>query len=792
MFRNYFLTAWRNLLNNKGYSALNILGLSVGMAIALIIGLWVQYQYSFDRSYPDYSQVYKAHIRFVRNGEKMQISATCLPMSAALRKEIPEIKYAVHTDWMQSHGLVAGENKVFMSGTMVEGDFFKIFPCKTVKGDLATALKNTYSIVLTESTAKSLFGSGDPVGRTVRIDNEHDLTVTAVIKDVPDNSTLRFNYVIPFDYNIQSSDWVRRAATTWDNNSFQTFVALEPKVNYTQIEPKLRPVYDKYVADARQFKSEIFFQPMKDWHIYGDFKDGVAAGGFIDYVRLFTLIGILVLLIACVNFMNLATARSEKRAREVGVRKAIGSRRKDLIAQFLIESLVITLFAGFLGLCLVQLALPSFNLLTKSSIVIPWASAPFWAMMAGYVLLTGLLAGSRPAFYLSSFQPVKVLKGAFHAGRSATFGRRILVVLQFTCSIALIISTFLIYQQIQYAKERPTGYNAERLVMTDGSSDLTRNYPALREEVLASGLVESITRSSSFVTGLWNWSAIQDWNGRLPNESLAMASVDIGDDYFKTMGMQLVAGRTFGGNYATDSSYVILNEAAVKRMRYKTPINQVFTWNIVSHLKVIGVVKDALMQSPFSPAEPTFFRYDPAAASNITYRLSRKVDAPTAIARLGNIFSKYNPSYPFLYHFVDDSYAEKFELEVLVGKLSALFAGLAIFISCLGLFGLAAYTAEQRTREIGIRKVLGATVSQLWYLLSKDFIVLVGISCVVASPVAYYFLHGWLQKYDYRITIGPGVFVLAGVMALLITIATVSFQAIRGAMANPAKNLRSE
>jgi putative ABC transport system permease protein len=279
---------------------------------------------------------------------------------------------------------------------------------------------------------------------------------------------------------------------------------------------------------------------------------------------------------------------------------------------------------------------------------------------------------------------------------------------------------------------------------------------------------------------------------RLPNETLAMASVDIGDDYFKTMGMQLVAGRTFGGNYATDSGSVILNEAAVKRMRYKNPINQVFTWNIVSHLKVIGVVKDALMESPFSPAEPTFFRYDPAAATNITYRLSRKVDAPAAIARLGTIFNKYNPSYPFLYHFVDDSYAEKFELEVLVGKLSALFAGLAIFISCLGLFGLAAYTAEQRTREIGIRKVLGATVSQLWYLLSKDFIALVIISCVVASPVAYYFLHSWLQKYEYRITIGPGVFVLAAAMALLITIVTISFQAIRGAMANPSRSLRAE
>jgi putative ABC transport system permease protein len=792
MFRNYFKTAWRNLTHNKAYSALNILGLAVGMGIALLIGLWVQYQYNYDRNYAGYQQVYMAHIGFVRNGEKMQMDATAPPMAKALHDEIPEVEAAVCTDW-GSHGLVVGENKVYLKGALPEADFFKVFPAAAVKGNLATALKEPYSIVLTESTSKALFRDADPIGKMVRFDNQHDLAVTAIIKDVPANSTLQYSYVIPFSFLVATNDWLKQNSTSWNSNGFETYVRLKPNTTYAQIAPKLKTIYFKYVPDARQFQSEIFFQAMKDWHLYSNFKNGAADGGFIDYVRLFTLIGALVLLIACVNFTNLATARSEKRAREVGVRKAVGSRRKDLIAQFLVESLVITFFAALLGLLLVQLALPSFNLLTRSPIVMPWASGGFWAIMTGYVLLTGLLAGSRPAFYLSSFQPVKVLKGSISAGRSAALPRKILVVLQFSCSIALIISSFLIYEQIQYGKDRPTGYNSDRLVMTDASSDLNRNFPALRDEVMRTGLVASITRSSSEVTHLNAWFMFQDFPGKLPDDVVQLPGVAVADDqYFKTIGMQFVTGKNFVGNYAVDSAYVILNEAAVRRMRLKDPINQVITWNNTSHFKVIGVVKDALMQSPFDAVTPTFFFFNPDWASKVSYRLSRKADVPTSIAGLGTIFNKYNPAYPYLYHFVDESYADKFVLEVLIGRLSALFAGLAIFISCLGLFGLAAYTAEQRTREIGIRKVLGASVSQLWLLLSKDFILLVLISAIVASPAAWYFLQGWLQKYTYRITIGPGVFLVAAAMALLITVITISFQAIKGALANPTRSLRSE
>jgi len=797
MFRNYFLTAWRNLQRNKAYSVLNILGLSIGMAVALLIGLWVVYQYSFDRYLPNYKKVYQAHLRYVDNGEPGQMMATPFPLAGQLRQEIPEIEYSAHTDWMSTHDLLVGERKVFLSGAMASEEFFKIFPYPLLKGRLEGALDDTYSIVLTESTAHSLFGETDPIGKPVRIDNETNLLVKAVIADLPPNSTFNLQYVVPFSYYIQSKDWVRRAsvAGNWNNKSFQTFVSFRPNTDTAQIGAQLKALVKRYDAEGyRLGKHEVFFQRMADWHLYSNFKAGRQDGGFIEYVRLFSVIGVLVLFIACINFMNLATARSEKRAREVGVRKAIGSRRRDLVLQFLIESLVITGIAAAISLLFVQLAIPAFNTLTGSAVTIPLKSPGFWSIMAGYVLATGVLAGSRPAMYLSSFRPVKVLKGPIRTGRYAAVPRQLLVVLQFTCSIALIIGTGLIYRQVQYVKDRPTGYDANRLVLVGGSSDLQRNYPALRNDLLATHLVSLVSKSSVPINALWSWSGIKAWSGQNPGETLALSEVNITDDYFKTVRMPLVAGVDFSGNLAADSLKVILNEAAVKRMRYKDPIGQIITLQSYGErkIKVIGVAKDALMNSPFEPAEPTMFLYNPSDASNIALRLRADADIHTAMAKLAPIFNRYNPAYPFLFEFADKSYAQKFNLEVLVGSLSGLFAGLAIFISCLGLFGLAAYMAEQRTREIGIRKVLGASVANLWLLLTRDFIVLVAVSCVIASPLAFYFMHNWLEKYNYRITIGPGIFLLAAAMALVITILTISFQAVRAAANSPVKSLRSE
>ncbi|HTE00687.1 MAG TPA: ABC transporter permease [Mucilaginibacter sp.] len=790
MIRNYLKIAWRNILSNKVYSALNILGLAAGMAVALIIALWVEYQYSFDKALPNYEQLYQVRRNFNSNGETLTFSTTSLKLADALRNSIPEIEYVAESDWIGSHGLMVGNKKFYMDGAQIGGDFLKMFQYPLVEGNANTALHDAYSIVLTQSTAKALFGDENPVNKTVRVDNKHDLKVTGVLKDLPANSSFQFKYLIPFSYMEQTQDWVKRARTgSFDNNAFQQFVKLKPGISYAQVAAKIRDIEKSEPNNVNAKNSRVIIQPLKDWHLYNEYKNGIADSGFIDYVRIFSLIGVLVLLIAGINFVNLSTARSEKRAKEVGVRKAIGSQRKDLIFQFLTESTLITFISFFFCLLFVQLALPAFNLLTNTSISIPFGNIVFWWAMIGCVLITGLLAGAKPAFYLSSFNPVKVLKGTISGGKSNSLSRRVLVVVQFSCSIALIISTVIIYNQIQYAKDRPTGYNINNLMATDVNDDLGRNYVALKGELLSSGVVQSVTTASTPATEVNSHGDVSNWPGKYPGETVEMGYIGIADDYFKTLGMQLKEGRNFISNFKADTNNIILNEAAVKRLRLKDPVNLVLTFG-TQHLRIVGVVKNALMISPFAAADPTVFYV--GNGGNMIYRLSPNLNTHDAVAKLTTIFNKYNPAFPYTYRFVDDDYNQKFNLEVLIGKLAGIFAVLAIFISCLGLFGLAAFVAEQRTKEIGIRKVLGATVGQVWVLLSKDFVVLVVISCVVASPIAYYFLQNWLLKYDYHIKIGSGVFIVSAVAAILITLVTISFQAIKAALMNPVKSLKSE
>ena len=793
MFKNYLKTSWRNIVKEKGYSGFNILGLAIGMAVALVIGLWVQYQVSYDRWLPAYGQAYKVMVRGSHNGVAEAGEATCLPLADAIKKDVPEVKYVAQADFGSQHSLMVGDKKLYTKGMFAGEDFLKIFEYPLLQGHAEDVLKQPASIVLTRSTAIALFGHTDPVNKIVRLDNLHDVKVSGVLADLPGNSSLTFDYIIPFSYYIQTQDWIRGNLDNWNMDPIQTFVALQPNAGRDRADAALKTMHKKYNHDGYQaLKLEPFLHPLKDWHLYSDFKNGVVSGGFIDYVRMFSIIGMLVLLIACINFTNLSIARSERRAREVGVRKAIGSLKRHIIIQFLMESVLITLMAFVLALMLLSVSLPAFNTLTTSTITIPWSSVSFWGVMLSYVLLTGLLAGSRPAFYLSSFRPVKVLKGAFQTGRTAAPVRKILVVLQFTCSVALIISTVIVYQQIQYARNRPTGFEADRLIMTDASSDIDHNYAALKNDLLRTGLVTGVAKATTPATDLYSWTGVDDWQGRYTDETLGVANVGITDDYFKTVGMQLIKGRNFERGMAADTLDVILNEAAVARMRFKDPVNQIIFWNNRRKIRVIGVVKNALMMSPFLPAEPTFFTYNNSWSSSVMYRLAPGADVGAAIATFAPIFSKYNPAYPYSYHFADERYAAKFSGELLIGKLAGIFAVLAIFISCLGLFGLAAYVAQQRTKEIGIRKVLGASVAQVWMLLSKEFIILVMLSCLIAAPIAFYFMHGWLQTYYYRITIGPGVFIASAAAAIVVTIITISVQAIRAALMNPVASLRSE
>ena len=788
MFRNYFKSAWRNIVATVGYSTLNIAGLATGMAIALLIGLWVFDQYSYDKFLPDYGRLYRVQRNYDSNGDTLTFRTTSIKLADVLKNEIPEIEYVAESDWMGSHGLTVGDKKLYLEGGQVGIDFLKMFQFPLLKGNAGTVLNDPYSIVLTESTAKSLFGNEDAMNKTVRFDNKSDLKVTGILKDVPSNSSISFNYLVPSSYAYQFYNR-KDAVQSFGNNNLQIFVKLKPGISYAQAAPKLRNIEHTEKSSVNAMNSYVTLQPMVRWHLYSNYVNGKDTAGFLEYVKMFTIIGVLVLLIACINFTNLTTARSEKRAKEVGVRKAIGSQRKDLVIQFLMESFLLTFIAALFALLFVALALNPFNALTGSKIILPMASAFFWIMLLAGVAFISLIAGGRPAFYLSSFNPVKVLKGTMHTGRPASWPRKILVVTQFTCSIALIISTIIIYQQIQHAKNRPSGLALNRLMTTDVNNDIEKNFIAIKNELLQKRIAEAVTTASSPATNIYWHTDIDQWPGKNTGETVEMGCIFTSPDYFTTLGMKINEGRDFAG--PADTLSVIFNEAAIKRLRIKDPVGQVIKWG-GRQFTIAGVVKDALMISPFKAADPTMFYWQPDIQGNMMYRLTAGIKTQDAIAQLTDIFNRYNPSYPYIYSFADTDYAQKFNLEVLIGKLSGLFAALAIFISCLGLFGLAAYVAEQRTKEIGIRKVLGASVSQMWMLLSKDFIVLVLISCVIASPLTLYFLKDWLQKYEYRISIGPSVFLWAALMAITITIITISFQAIKAAVANPVKSLRTE
>ncbi|MHA4812134.1 ABC transporter permease [Flavitalea flava] len=797
MLITYLKTAWRGIVRNKVYSGLNIFGLAIGMAVALLIGLWIYYQCSFDRFTPGYAQAYQVKYNFLDNGAVSTQPEIAIPLADALKNDIPEIActalaFGPDNYGSQSDILRVGDKKISPVELTAGEDFLKIVQLPILQGRADKALSDPNSIVLTESVAKALFGNTDPMGKVVCASNFVNFKVTAVLKDLPPNSTLQFGVILPWSYF--ATGWVRMSSTNWNHNLFKLYASLKPNVDYAQVAPKIKGLVEKYAPTTySMLKQQVIMQPMEDWHLYNVYKNGVASGGLIDYIWMFGVIGILVLVIACINFTNLSTARSEKRAREVGIRKVIGSSREALIGQFLMESVILTFLSFVLSLLLIQLVLPSFNALAGTQIDIPYTNGWFWLIMVSYVLLTGLLAGSRPAFYLSSFQPVKVLKGKISIGASAIQSRKVLVVLQFTCSIALISSTIVVYQQIQYGLNRPRGYDPNRLLFTEGWG---MPFAALKQEVLETGVVTSITQSLSPVTDVYSHNVIDAWPGKLPNEALLSAGMAVGDtDYFKTVGMQLVAGRNFTGNAGDDSASVILNEAAVKRMRLNQPLNQIIHWQlswVPRNLRVVGVVKDVLTNAPFAPAEPAIYVWQPGWSFTTMYRLSPNVSTSVAMERLKPIFTKYHRDYAFQYHFVDEKYAEKFAVEKLVGRLAGIFATLAIFISCLGLFGLIACVAEQRTREIGIRKVLGASVSQVLVLITKDFIVLVGISCVIASALAFYFLRHWLDGYYYRIDLGVGVFVGSAVGAICIAVVTVSFQALKAALMNPVESLRGE
>lgn len=793
MLTNFLKIAWRNLLKSKVYSLINILGLATGMAVALLIALWIWDELTFDTYHTNHSRLAQVMTTQTFNGETGTGQAVAMPLGNELRtKYASDFKNVSMASWNFGHILAVGDKKISKEGMWVEPNFPGMFSLRMLKGSI-NGLADPSSILLNESVAKALFGKTDPINKTVKLDNKESYKVTGVYEDLPHNTTLyKTTILLSWNKYITTEEWMKNAMTQWGNHSWQAFVQLNNNVDVARVSAKIKNASMIHLKEAEDGKEELVLQPMDNWRLYSEFKNGKVVGGRIQFVWLFGIIGIFVLLLACINFMNLSTARSEKRAKEVGIRKTVGSLRKQLIGQFLSESIVVACIAFIFSIILVELLLSFFNNLADKEMSIPWSNPFFWLFSLAFTFFTGLISGSYPAFYLSSFEPIKVLKGTFRVGRFASLPRKVLVVVQFTVSITLVIGTIIVFKQIQYAKNRPVGYTREGLIMIDMSTpDLYGHYDAIRDDLLATGTVENMAESSSPATAVYSNQIGFNWEGKDPNSLPLFGIVATTWEFGKTIGWHVKEGRDFSRDFATDSSALILNEAAVKLTGIKNIVGKNIKWNDKNYT-VVGVIKDMVMESPYEPVKPTIFTMNTGWANIITIRIKPTVSVQDALAKIEKVFKKYNPGAPFDYRFTDEEYAKKFSDEQRIGNLATFFAVLAIFISCLGLFGLASFVAEQRTKEIGVRKVLGASVFNLWQMLSKDFAWLVAISCLIAVPIAWYYLHQWLQKYEYHTDISLWVFVAACMGALVITLLTVSFQAIKAALANPVKSLRTE
>ncbi len=783
MIKNYFKTAWRNLVKNKMHTFINIAGLSVGMAVAVLIGLWIWDEVSFNSSFDNHKHLAQVLVTQTLNNESGTDESCAVPPAAALRTNYTgDIKYVSLVSWDETHLLTAGEKKISGTCIWIEQDFTEMFTLKMLEGSRA-ALKDPYSFLLNQSLAKALFGNENALNKSVKFDNKLEMKVGGVYEDLPRNTVF---YDIKILLPWTNKDNWRRTQTSWNNHCTRLFIQLATNADFDKTTAKIKNLP---IPHIKEWKEELLLHPADKLHLYTEFKNGKATGGRIQFVWLFGIIGVFVLLLACINFMNLSTARSEKRAKEVGIRKTMGSLRGQLIWQFLSESLLVAFLAFILSLLIVQISLPFFNNLADKQMSIVWSSPLFWLLSLSFTLFTGIISGSYPAFYLSAFDPIKVLKGVFRTGRFASLPRKILVVTQFAVSITLIIGTIIVFRQIQYAKDRPVGYRREGLISVPLTSNLFGHYEAVRNDLLQTGAVANMAESSQPATNFSNNNGI-DWRGKDPGLVVFFRDVNVTPEFGQTIGWNILDGRDFARTFATDSTAAILNESAAKVMGFKNPIGETLKYNAIN-FTVVGVVKDMVTQSPYEPLQPSVF-FCSGWMGVVTVRIKPGIPVNEALAKIAAIFKKYGPDTPFEYKFIDDEYAVKFSNEKRIGNLASVFAVLAVFISCLGLFGLSSFIAEQRTKEIGVRKVLGATLYDLWKMLSKDFAVLVVISCFIAIPLAWYFLNQWLLNYNYHTPISWLIFVATIAGALIITLSTVSFHAIKAAIANPVKCLRMD
>jgi putative ABC transport system permease protein len=786
MLQNYFKIAWRNFVANKGFSTLNILGLATGIAATAIILIWIEYEVSFDKFHEKGDRIFIAYnLDKNTQGEYWAWNTTPKVMASAIQQDYPEVEKTTRVNWPYSALFSYEDKRIKASGNIVDSSFLSVFTFPLLFGSAEQVLMEPNNIVITKSFAAELFGNADPMGKTILLENEYSFTVSGVLEDLPDNSRFAFKYLVPWAFARQTGD----DDNYWGNNSTSTYVLLKDGKKLSDFNNKIKHLRKKHEGGEEM---ETFLYPFSRMHLYGNFEGRNESGGLIDGIRLFAIIAIFVLVIACINFMNLSTARSEKRAKEVGIRKTIGAGRFSLLVQFLGESLLVSFISFLVGIGIIFIMLPWFNNLVGVNLTVDIGNVYYWLAGLGIVLVTGLFAGMYPAFYLSSFQPVFVLKGTFKRVNAVFTPRKVLVVVQFSFAIILIISTIIVRQQIRNAQKRQAGYNKADFVFSYMEGDAEKNFQLIKNELLANGTVVSVSKSNSPITQNWTNTWGIQWQGKPEGDKTLVDRFIVDDGIVRTAGLKLLQGRDFDlAKYPTDSLGVLLNESALKLMAFKDPIGQIIQDN--GHdWHVIGVVEDFVVRSPFQKITPLVIQGAKGWFNVINLKLNNNNTVKDNLAAMEKVFKKYNPEFPFNYTFVDEEYAKKFEDEKRAETLGTLFASLAIIISCLGLFGLASYMTELKTKEIGIRKVLGASVPGIAYLMSIGFLKLVFISFLIAAPIAWYAMNQWLENYPYRVSLHWGMFMVAGLLTMLIAFGTVGFQAIKAATANPVKSLRTE
>ena len=786
MIRNFILIAFRNFIRHKYFTIINLTGLALGLSCSIFIMLWIADELKFDDFHEKGPRLYRVLKRdFFAGGAEVYAQGPGILVDA-LKAEIHEIEMGSQMSREMVELITVGNESNRETGRYVQPDFLKMFTFPLVKGNTVTALDKPSNIVISEKLANQYFPNEDPIGKLVRINNARDVQVTGVVKDTPRNSSLRFDYLLHWDVFLAQNEWAKE----WENNGLRAFVMLRDASQQKAVDEKIKDFVHKRVSDPETNISELFLQPYEDWYLYSKFTRGQQDGGRIDYVRSFSIVAIVVLLIACINFMNLATSQSLRRAKEIGIRKATGAAKKILVAQFLGEAIVFSLVGLGIALMIVELALPAFRMLTDKQINMPYLDIPFMSGLVGIALLTGLVSGSYPAFFLSSFDTVKVLKGTLKFGRGPMLLRKGMIVFQFSLTILLIFCTLVVYRQMQFIKEKNLGFDKENLIVVNFEEVEWQKINLMANESANLPGIKSVTVSNSSPLVSGNSTTSVKWPGKQEDEQIAFTHMGVGYDYLATMDIHLKDGRDFSRNFASDSASYIVNEEAARIMNLEKPLGQIITfWDVMG--PIIGVVKNYHINSLHNAIEPVILHLHPQWSNQIIAR-AEAGKTTEALEGLRTVTQKINPSFPFDYRFVDDTFHEQYKGETTVGKLANYFSSMAIFISCLGLLGLIFFTAEQRTKEIGVRKVLGASVPSIYRLLSKDFLVLVAIAFVVSAPVGWYVMNNWLSSFAYRTNISLSMFLLSGTAAFGIALLTISYQALKAALANPVKSLRTE